>query len=327
MTIVSKFRDILASQLAVDSKMVIVKTRSGSTLMALPAECEQLYSPEVANDPRFDKLSLRVRALEQTQGHQPTKAEVTEQFKNLIRGAVEDGLRTQSETTLARIKSWSPVGAIVAIVLFVLLQWNGYTIFRTHTEDRLGDIEAALRVTRAAQAPKAVFDEIANLDKKEFTKNLPALRATTEQPISMVSPTASAIYKISQQLSSTRDDTPEYWPTALRFLQFASSHLGSKAPAPGSLADAIMYTGNIVRNTSLIPPDETILLEGGSLENTELVRDRIIFTNKPVKMRNVRFVDCAFEFPGDLTPSRYLHQAARQLLASNLNSIKSLDTQ
>src|ERR1035437_1371888 len=118
MTIVSRFRDSLASQPAVDSKTVIVNTRSGSTLMALPAECEQLYSPEVANDPRFDKLALRVRALEQTQGHQPTQAEVTEKFKDLIREAVEDGLRTQSETTRARLKSWFPaIGAVVAIFL------------------------------------------------------------------------------------------------------------------------------------------------------------------------------------------------------------------
>jgi hypothetical protein len=37
----------------------------------------------------------------------------------------------------------------VAIGIFALIQWNGYTIFKTHTEDSLSAINASLLILRA----------------------------------------------------------------------------------------------------------------------------------------------------------------------------------
>jgi hypothetical protein len=184
-------------------------------------------------------------------------------------------------------------------------------------------IEAGIRANRAAQSPKKVFEEIVNLDKKDFSLNLAALRTVSEQPIAAVSPTDQALHQVSQKLANTSDSVPEYWETVLQFLQFASSHSGSKAPPPGG--PYTTYSNNVVINVpNFFTPDKTLLLSGGSLENTELVRDRVIFTNNPVRMRNVRFVDCAFEFPQLSTPAPYLQQAAKQLLASNFTDIQSL---
>jgi hypothetical protein len=204
-----------------------------------------------------------------------------------------------------------------------LLQWNAYTGFRSHTEDRFTDIEAMLRANRAAQYPKKVFNEIISLDKKDFTRNLPALRTVAEQPIWKVAATGSDLHQIFKRLTDTNDSTPEYWPTVLQFLQFASSGLGSKAP-PSGPSSIIASNSVFINAKQAFPSDSIILLDGGSLQNTELLRDRIIFTNNPLKIRNVRFVDCAFELPVLSDPNPYLRQVARQLLASNLGNIESL---
>jgi cytochrome b len=66
-----------------------------------------------------------------------------------IHTAIRDALAQDARGKLAQLKSWSPLGAIVAIGIFALIQWNGYTIFKTHTEDSLSAINASLLILRA----------------------------------------------------------------------------------------------------------------------------------------------------------------------------------
>ena len=61
-----------------------------------------------------------------------------------IRKAIKDALTEHSSRKMERFKSWFPVGSMVALGIFILLQWNGYTVFRTRTEDTLSVIEKQL---------------------------------------------------------------------------------------------------------------------------------------------------------------------------------------
>ena len=80
-----------------------------------------------------------------------------DQIKILMR----DALTEHSKGKVQQFKSWSPLGAMIAIGVFALLQWNGYTIFRTHTEDRLGTIEASILASRAERKPELLNEILA----------------------------------------------------------------------------------------------------------------------------------------------------------------------
>jgi hypothetical protein len=47
---------------------------------------------------------------------------------------------------------------------------------------------------------------------------------------------------------------------------------------------------------------------------------RIIFTENPVRMRGVEFLNCVFELP-DAPANPYIRKTAQELLASNLTAI------
>jgi hypothetical protein len=63
-----------------------------------------------------------------------------------------------------------------------------------------------------------------------------------------------------------------------------------------------------------------IELAGGAIENLTLRDARIIFTNQPTFLKNVTFINCAFEFPTVGKPSSYLEAAGRELLGSGIQS-------
>jgi hypothetical protein len=66
---------------------------------------------------------------------------------------------------------------------------------------------------------------------------------------------------------------------------------------------------------------KVVLLDGGELVNTRFENSRIIFTQDPVHLKNVTFVDCVFEMPITDTPSEPLKRESQQLLASDLRSV------
>ncbi len=62
--------------------------------------------------------------------------------------------------------------------------------------------------------------------------------------------------------------------------------------------------------------NEVVLLDGGDVGNIRFEHCRIRFTNNAVRMRNVVFVGCVFEFPVSDDPNPYLKTAAEKVLAS-----------
>jgi hypothetical protein len=178
----------------------------------------------------------------------------------------------------------------------------------------------AAPMEKAAPQQSLTLDEISRLDPKAFGLALPQLReAMRAAGSASVSP--ATIATIGAELRQTGESTPDYWPTAVGFLQFASSHLAPSVlpagQAPRRLSD-ILAVGIMrgIRETG-----KTILFDGGDLGNGEFIRCRIVFTARPVHMLNVQFKDCAFDFSPDAAPNPYLQEVIRALLASNLQSV------
>src|ERR1017187_7506012 len=86
--------------------------------------------------------------------------------KEWIALTIRESIRDHYRSKLARFRDWFPVTAAIAIVIFALTQWNAYTVFRVHTEDRLANIEGRELKAEAQHSPAAVLKEIRNLPPK-----------------------------------------------------------------------------------------------------------------------------------------------------------------
>jgi hypothetical protein len=184
------------------------------------------------------------------------------------------------------------------------------------------------RAVNPAESPAKVeanrqpitLKEISRLDQKTFEHSLRPSRHALEHadPGGTDQETVRAIF---DKLRETDDSAQDYWPTLLRFLQFASARTAPNAPPPGqqarSLTD-ILWVG-IMRG--IHPNGKTILFDGGSFGNSNFTECRIIFTQNPVEMHHVAFKDCAFEFPATDTPSLYLRKLSCMLFSSDLRSV------
>jgi hypothetical protein len=232
----------------------------------------------------------------------------------------------------ALVKEWNGTGAAITILVLVFSQFKSYTEFRVHTndrldrvenrldrvEDRLDNIESALRTIQASSAPEKVLHELASLPPKDLGKNLLALRTVVEQPVNQVKPVAQTLQELRSNLIKVNKDSPDYWPTVLRFIEFASDSLATSAPPKGTPPN-IKLRGDIVSNGTVAPRHSVVLLDGGAYVNAKFQDSRIVFTNNPVTFRNVTFINCAFEFPTNVDqPPQFMQQAGHDLLASDL---------
>jgi hypothetical protein len=221
------------------------------------------------------------------------------------------------------LREWGIAGAIItasvamlAVTLGALYQSFSHvreeTAFRVRTSDRLDNIEAILRELRASQSPAPVLKEISGLAPKEFARSLPALRRVGEQPVSAVRPAPAELHAVAQKLLQTNETTPNYWPTVLQFIKFASAGLSPDVPPPGqpnlSLHDVSIIGANVFGPIS----HKIVLLDGGKLVDQHFDHSRIIFTNNPIKMSNVTFVDCVFEMPISDTLARICNKRAER---------------
>jgi hypothetical protein len=221
--------------------------------------------------------------------------------------------------------------AIVYATVFLasfggLLTWylpKELKAIRAGTEEAQGNIEnlrGQVLALRAPQSPGPVLKELSNLDQKTFSESLLALRKVTEQPVADVQPTQPTLQQIALKLRQTNESSPDYWPTVLQFIQFASAGLSPNAPPPGKPQSS--FSHNIGLGTKLHLVEQIVLLDGGDLGyDVTFERCRIIFTEKPVHMRGVKFIDCVFEIPATDVPSPYIRHVGTELLASNLQSV------
>jgi hypothetical protein len=170
----------------------------------------------------------------------------------------------------------------------------------------------------ASQTPAKVLQDISALNEKQFAINLPALKKVAEQPATKVLPTPELLQGIGlklQKVSESTKSTNDYWLTVLQFIQFASTSYAPKAPPPGSPVN-IRIANNHGVGISVSPGGVYQL--SGEIANTTFTDSRIIFTDEPAFLKNVRFINCAFEFPQTLSPS--LENTGQQLLASGIKT-------
>jgi hypothetical protein len=176
--------------------------------------------------------------------------------------------------------------------------------------------------------PITSLERFRDMDPQIFAVSLSDLQKVVMQSPSATVPDKPTISAIAAQLSRTPESSPQYWPTVLRFLQFASASNSPDVPPPGTrtnlqLSHVTRVVNGKVDYLSINANHCVARLEAvwitGRLENC-----RIIFTGEPVRMRNMQFVNCVFEFPDIDNPNPTIKGAAKELLASNLTRIPSL---
>jgi hypothetical protein len=213
---------------------------------------------------------------------------------------------------LRLLKDYGVVGAAITVAVMLVMQ-NGQ--FRGSTEERLRhleegqkDLNGKVDLLLRAQPQQRVLNELYKLDEPAFVKSLATLQAVTDQQPVDIEP--EIVTSLAQKLSATRTTAPGYWPAVLQFLRFASAKNAPDAPPPGP---STLWSNNSTRGEAF--KGSRITLDGGVLEDVVFEHCRITLTNNPVKMRNVRFINCVFELPVTASPSKFLMLASKQLLA------------
>lgn len=188
----------------------------------------------------------------------------------------------------------------------------------TRIDGRLNSIQDMLLVLRAAQLPKKVLQEIANLKPEQFSGALPALQKITEQPVATVAPEPATLNEVAVKLSTVGETTPDYWITTLRFIEWASAGMSPNAPQPGE--PNFVFKGSVgsLQQAFGIIRGKIVVLDNVDFQDGVFDSCRIIFSGTPSVLKNIRFVNCVFEFPVTNYPPAPLKQMSEQLLAEGI---------
>jgi hypothetical protein len=210
------------------------------------------------------------------------------------------------------MKRFAAIIAIAAgLALVSYSVWLGHRLVNPGA--RGGKVEANL--------PPLTLQQISSLDQKTFEHSLAQLRQAIEQPGHQAVADQQTLTAIAGKLRQTGQSTPDYWPTVLQFIQFASSTMAPNAPPPGQQPSVLSDILSVGFMRGIREKGKTILLDDGDLGNGEFTNCRIIFTQNPVRLQNALFTNCVFEFPITDTPSPYLKKVSQILLSSNLGSV------
>jgi hypothetical protein len=289
---------------------------------ALPGERDVLYFESVARDDRFTDLDRRLSGVEKG------VRDIAEQLPPLAESVKE--LKSASDRANSRIggwpKNWAAVIGIGGCFLALLaIAVNAIFSDFAGLRSDLSDLRADVRELRAVQSSAKVIKEISVLKHAEFARNLPALRRAMEQPASAAAAQPAALRNVAAKLKTTDEATADYWPTVLRFIQFASSGLSANVPPPGTKANVIVRgkLSSVNVGSGGPPGFENCVaeLDGGDLEAVYFKNCRVRFTQNPVRFVNVSFINCVFEMPDTASPTPYLKRASQLLLASGLQNV------
>jgi hypothetical protein len=179
----------------------------------------------------------------------------------------------------------------------------------------------AAQETAAGHRQTASLRRLSELDLKTFASSLSQLRQAIDQAGPQATVDPATLATITAKLRQTPESAPEYWPTVLRFIQFASSRMAPNAPPPGQKPRALSEIVSVGLMRGIREDRRTILFDDGELGNGEFTNCRIIFTQHPVQLTHATFRHCAFELPTTDAPSPYLQKVCRLLLSSNLDSV------
>jgi len=172
-----------------------------------------------------------------------------------------------------------------------------------------------------ANLPPLTLKQISSLEQKTFEQSLPQLRQAMEQASHQAVADQQTLTAIAGKLRQTSESTPQYWPTVLHFIPFASSTMAPKAPPPGQQPRVLSDILSVGLMRGIREEGKTILLDDGYLGNGEFTNCRIIFTQNPVRLTNAVFRVCVFEIPTTDPPSPYIKKVSQILLSSNLSSV------
>jgi len=174
--------------------------------------------------------------------------------------------------------------------------------------------------------PQALsLEQTSRLDQKSFDQSLRELRTAIDRTNPSSGVNRETVTALQRKLRQADESSADYWPTVLRFLQFASSSIALKAPPPGEHAKVLSDVLGVGLMRGIRDFDKTYLFDGGSFGNSSFTNCRIVFTGNPVEMQGVVFKICVFEFPASGTPSSYLKKLCRILLASDLAEVSVKD--
>lgn len=228
-----------------------------------------------------------------------------------------------------RLQQWLPTVAMIALIVSMLglagAAWN-YAFSRVEKEARfeedtknaLDRIESELRPLRASDSPGPVLKELSKLNQEEFSKSLLALQRVAQKPPSEVKPSIDTLENVSERLLNVSPDTSNYWPTVLQFLHFATEGISTGVPPPGP--PTLVLSRSHMERMQL--SGVRLLLDGGLMSDSTISNSRITFTENPVQLINVNFINCAFDLPVIANPNKYLRDAAKTLLASSPGSVR-----
>jgi hypothetical protein len=183
-----------------------------------------------------------------------------------------------------------------------------------------GNPGAAATEVEANRQP-LTLKQISSLDQKTFEHSLAQLRQVMEQPSPKPVADQQTLIAIAGKLRRTGESTPDYWPTVIRFIQFASSRMAPSAPPPGQPPRILSEILSVGLMRGIRVKGITILLDDGYLGNGEFTNCRIIFTQNPIRLTNAHFRNCVFEIPTTDPPSPYIKKVSQILLSSNLSVI------
>jgi hypothetical protein len=226
------------------------------------------------------------------------------------------------------LRDWGVLGTFIVSAIgvlsiaatcafFAVSEVRNNSEFRGQTRSRLDRIEEDLRTLRASKDPKGVLGELAGMAQRDFSRNLPALKAVLQQPVADAQATPAILHAVASKLQTTDDRSVGFWEVTLRFIQFASSATSIDVPPPGTKPN--VRIGKNQGFTPLGPFEHCVAdLDGGDIGPARFESCRIRFTQNPVSFQNVTFVNCLFEMPESDNPSPYLRAVSHILLASNL---------
>jgi hypothetical protein len=169
--------------------------------------------------------------------------------------------------------------------------------------------------------PLLTLQQISSLDQRTFENSMSQLRQAIENPSLKAGISQGTLAAITAKLRQTSETTPAYWPTALRFIQFASSWTAQNAPPPGQQTRVLSEILSVGLMRGILEKGKTILLDDGYLGNGEFTDCRIIFTPNPVRLTHALFRNCVFEIPTADPPNAYIRKVCRILVSSNLKSV------
>jgi hypothetical protein len=225
---------------------------------------------------------------------------------------------------------WKRNYQFVALSLIALAAWIQPLVIQHKAEDLKKDIQIEVSnqlkpfddrlrsVEGDVNEMKGELKYLFRIAKEQQFSKLESAVAVAQRTKRPIDP--SIVKQVKTSLEQMPSTAPDYWSSVLRFLTLASNGLSPNLPPADAMKNVHLSDVALINQHSFLD-GKHVFVDGGSLENVEIHRSRITFTQNPVQLKNVTFVDCVFDMPDVSIPSNHLQQAARQLLlAQDLKS-------